>query len=36
MFVVPADAAAADYHFPIEEEKIACLCGSVKCRGFLN
>ena len=25
-----------DYKFPIEEEKIPCLCGSAKCRGFLN
>ena len=26
----------ADYHFPIEQDKIPCLCGSLKCRGFLN
>jgi len=25
-----------DYHFPIEQDKIPCLCGSPKCRGFLN
>jgi len=25
-----------DYKFPIEEEKIPCLCGSPKCRGTLN
>ncbi|KAL6309422.1 hypothetical protein BKA93DRAFT_723765 [Sparassis latifolia] len=25
-----------DYHFPIEQDKIPCLCGSAKCRGFLN
>lgn len=25
-----------DYHFPFEQDKIPCLCGSVKCRGFLN
>ncbi|THH28985.1 hypothetical protein EUX98_g5209 [Antrodiella citrinella] len=25
-----------DYHFPIEQDKIPCLCGSVKCRGYLN
>ena len=26
----------ADYHFPIEQDKIPCLCGSAKCRGTLN
>ncbi len=26
----------ADYHFPFEQDKIPCLCGSAKCRGFLN
>lgn len=25
-----------DYHFPFEQDKIPCLCGSTKCRGFLN
>lgn len=25
-----------DYKFPLEEEKIACLCGDVQCKGFLN
>jgi len=25
-----------DYKFPIEEDKIPCLCGSSKCRGTLN
>ncbi|KZT08175.1 uncharacterized protein LAESUDRAFT_697684 [Laetiporus sulphureus 93-53] len=25
-----------DYHFPIEQDKIPCLCGSTKCRGYLN
>lgn len=25
-----------DYHFPFEQDKIPCLCGSAKCRGFLN
>ncbi|KAI0372469.1 hypothetical protein BV20DRAFT_939690 [Pilatotrama ljubarskyi] len=25
-----------DYHFPIEQDKIPCLCGSAKCRGTLN
>ena len=26
----------SDYHFPIEADKITCLCGSEKCRGTLN
>ena len=26
----------SDYHFPIEQDKIPCLCGSAKCRGYLN
>lgn len=26
----------SDYHFPIEQDKIPCLCNSPKCRGFLN
>jgi hypothetical protein len=25
-----------DYKFPIEEDKIPCLCGNTKCRGTLN
>lgn len=25
-----------DYKFPLEEEKITCLCGAVQCRGTLN
>lgn len=25
-----------DYKFPIEDEKIDCLCGAKSCRGFLN
>jgi len=25
-----------DYKFPIEDEKIPCLCGAEKCRKFLN
>ena len=25
-----------DYKFPLEDEKIPCLCGSAKCRGSLN
>ncbi|KAJ7628501.1 hypothetical protein FB45DRAFT_748637, partial [Roridomyces roridus] len=30
------DEITYDYHFPFEQDKIPCLCGSVKCRGFLN
>ncbi|KIY67062.1 SET domain-containing protein [Cylindrobasidium torrendii FP15055 ss-10] len=31
------DEITYDYHFPIEEDnKIPCLCGAVKCRGYLN
>lgn len=25
-----------DYKFPIEDEKIPCLCGAENCRGTLN
>ena len=25
-----------DYKFPLEDEKIPCLCGAAQCRGFLN
>ena len=25
-----------DYKFPLEDEKIPCLCGSAQCRGSLN
>ncbi|KAJ7594183.1 hypothetical protein C8J56DRAFT_926134 [Mycena floridula] len=30
------DEITYDYHFPLEQDKIPCLCGSVKCRGYLN
>ncbi|KAG1737512.1 uncharacterized protein EDB91DRAFT_1237881 [Suillus paluster] len=30
------DEITYDYHFPIEHDKIPCLCGSAKCRGYLN
>ncbi|PLW05464.1 hypothetical protein PCANC_28563 [Puccinia coronata f. sp. avenae] len=30
------DEVTYDYHFPKEEVKIPCLCGSVKCKGTLN
>ena len=29
-------ASLVDYHFPFEQDKIPCLCGSTKCRGYLN
>jgi histone-lysine N-methyltransferase SETD1 len=30
-------ASSTDYHFPIEQDnKIPCLCGSTKCRKYLN
>ncbi|KAF9515015.1 hypothetical protein BS47DRAFT_1294478, partial [Hydnum rufescens UP504] len=34
--IEPGDEITYDYHFPIEQEKIICLCGSPKCRGYLN
>ncbi|EJU01516.1 SET domain-containing protein [Dacryopinax primogenitus] len=34
--IEPGEEITYDYHFPIEQEKIPCLCGSEKCRGFLN
>ncbi|KAI7945246.1 hypothetical protein MJO28_010941 [Puccinia striiformis f. sp. tritici] len=30
------DEVTYDYHFPKEEVKIPCLCGSIKCKGTLN
>lgn len=30
------DEITYDYKFPIEDEKIPCLCGAPTCRGFLN
>ncbi|GAA6040167.1 hypothetical protein JCM8097_004160 [Rhodosporidiobolus ruineniae] len=32
----PGDEVTYDYHFPIEEDKVVCLCGAPTCRGFLN
>ena len=32
----PGEEVTYDYKFPIEDEKIPCLCGAVKCRKFLN
>lgn len=34
--IYEGDEITYDYHFPIEDEKIVCLCGSSGCRGFLN
>jgi len=34
--ILVGDEITYDYHFPLEQEKIPCLCGSPKCRGFLN
>ncbi|KAJ9108282.1 hypothetical protein QFC19_002530 [Naganishia cerealis] len=34
--IEPGEEITYDYHFPIEQEKIPCLCGSDKCRGYLN
>ena len=34
--IEPGDEITYDYHFPIEDEKIPCLCGSEGCRGSLN
>ncbi|KAL0946150.1 hypothetical protein HGRIS_012413 [Hohenbuehelia grisea] len=30
------DEITYDYHFPIEDNKIPCLCNTAKCRGYLN
>ncbi|KIK44305.1 hypothetical protein CY34DRAFT_80151 [Suillus luteus UH-Slu-Lm8-n1] len=30
------DEITYDYQFPIEQDKIPCLCGTAKCRGYLN
>ena len=34
--LTPTGFSPPDYHFPIEQDKIPCLCGSAKCRGYLN
>ncbi|TIB73235.1 hypothetical protein E3Q22_00407 [Wallemia mellicola] len=34
--ISPGDEITYDYHFPIEDEKIPCLCGVEGCRGSLN
>jgi hypothetical protein len=34
--LAPGDEITYDYKFPIEDEKIPCLCGASNCRGSLN
>ncbi|ORY49951.1 SET domain-containing protein [Rhizoclosmatium globosum] len=34
--VAEGEEVTYDYKFPIEEDKIPCLCGATACRGFLN
>lgn len=34
--IAPGEEITYDYKFPLEDEKIPCLCGAAKCRGFLN
>lgn len=34
--IAPGEEITYDYKFPIEEDKIICLCGSSQCRGTLN
>eukprot|EP00727_Mastigamoeba_balamuthi_P014129 m51a1_g9339 putative mixed-lineage leukemia (1107) ;mRNA; f:57651-62669 len=34
--ILAGEEITYDYKFPIEEEKIRCLCGAAKCRGTLN
>ncbi|KAJ3230625.1 hypothetical protein HDU81_004391 [Chytriomyces hyalinus] len=34
--VAEGEEITYDYKFPIEEDKIPCLCGATACRGFLN
>jgi len=34
--IKPGEELTYDYKFPIEEDKIPCLCGSKNCRGTLN
>uniref|UniRef100_A0A1I8A2X1 [histone H3]-lysine(4) N-trimethyltransferase n=1 Tax=Steinernema glaseri TaxID=37863 RepID=A0A1I8A2X1_9BILA len=35
-YIDKGDEITYDYKFPIEEEKIECLCGAPQCRRFLN
>ncbi|RKO96904.1 putative mixed-lineage leukemia protein, mll [Caulochytrium protostelioides] len=34
--IQPEEELTYDYKFPLEDEKIVCLCGAASCRGFLN
>ena len=34
--IEPGDEITYDYKFPLEDEKIPCLCGRPNCRGTLN
>ena len=34
--LAPGDEITYDYKFPLEDEKIPCLCGAANCRGSLN
>jgi len=34
--IEPGEELVYDYKFPLEDVKIPCLCGTRKCRGFLN
>jgi hypothetical protein len=34
--IEPGEEICYDYKFPLEDAKIPCNCGTVKCRGFMN
>jgi SET domain-containing protein len=34
--IEPGDEITYDYKFPLEDDKIPCLCGAPNCRGTLN
>lgn len=34
--IEPGEELTVDYHFPKNVEKVACKCGSLKCRGTIN
>lgn len=36
VWVLLSQKLPIDYHFPFEQDKIPCLCGSARCRGYLN
>ncbi|KAL7076993.1 hypothetical protein ACQ4LE_003741 [Meloidogyne hapla] len=35
-FIQKGEEITYDYKFPLEDEKIPCLCGASQCRGYLN